>query len=223
MNIIEFVNGLISKIPNVEMIPYAAILVPAFAAIVSLVFAFYGKKLLNLLKFLVCAGGCYYLGAHILWTYVGKFLEPHGVTALYAGIALAVVGLFLSQFAYALVFAGALGYVAYLYVPALLGLKGFAAIAVAAAVVVCALIFRGLCETIITSVGGGFGFSAGLYSAIVAITAALEIGPLGTGIRLNNTTPIVGPLTFELCVVVIAAVIICLGGYLHQVKNRHRY
>lgn len=219
MNIIEFVNGLISKIPNVEMIPFAAILVPALAAIVSLVFTFFGKKLLNLLKFLVCAGGCYYLGAHILWNYVGQFLEPHGVTALYAGIALAVVGLFLSKFAYALVFAGALAYVAYLFVPA----EGFVLIAAAAVVGVCALIFRGLCETIITSVGGGFGFSAGLYSAIVAITAALQMGPLGTGIRLNNATPVVGPLTFEVCVVVIATVVIGLGGYLHQVKNRHRY
>ena len=218
MNIIEFVNGLISKIPNVEMIPYAAVLVPLVAAIVSLVFTFFGKKLLNLLKFLVCAGGCYYLGAHILWNYVGKFLEPHGVTALYAGIALAVVGLLLSKFAYALVFAGALAYVAYLFIPA----EGFVLIGAAAAVAVCALIFRGLCETIITSIGGGFGFSAGLYSAIVAVSAALEMGPFGTGIRLN-TTPVIGPLSFELCVVVIAAVVIGLGGYLHQVKNRHRY
>ena len=59
MNIIDIVNDLITKIPYVEMIPAANVLVPAVVAIVSIIFAHYGKRLLNVLKFVVCAGaGC---------------------------------------------------------------------------------------------------------------------------------------------------------------------
>ncbi len=220
MNIIDIVNEYINKIPFVDKIPYAAVLVPVVVAIVSIIFANYGKKLLNVLKFVVCAGACYYLGAVILWTHVAKFLEPHGVTNVVAGIALAVVGALLSKFAYAIVFAGALAYVAYLYAPIE---NTITLIVVAAGVGVVALIFRGLLETVLTSVGGGAGFSVGVYSAVVAVTDLLNLGANGTGIKFNGSTPVLGSLTFETVVLVVVAVLVCLAGYVHQVKNRHRY
>lgn len=220
MNIIDLVNVYIGKIPFVDKIPYAAILVPAVVAIISIIFANYGKKLLNVLKFVVCAGACYYLGSVILWAHVGKFLEPHGVTSLVAGIALAVVGALLSKFAYAIVFAGALAYVAYLYAPVE---NTITLIVVAAGVGVIALIFRGLLETVLTSVAGGAGFSVGLYATLVAITDLLNLGANGTGIKFNGSTLVLGPLTFEMVVLVVVAVLVCLAGYIHQVKNRHRY
>ncbi len=220
MNIVDAVNFLIGMIPNVNEVPSAYILIPAAVAIVSIVFAFYGRKLLNVLKFVVCAGACYYLGAVILWKYVGAFLEPHGVTAIIAGAVLAVVGALLSKFAYAIVFAGALAYVAYLFAPIE---NTITLILVAAGVGVVALIFRGLLETILTSVGGGAGFSVGLYTAVVAITAALQLGANGTGVKLEGSTLILGPLTFETTILVVVGILVCLAGYMHQVKNRHRY
>ena len=224
MGIVDAVNFLISMIPNVDEIPSAYILIPVAVAIVSIIFAFYGKKLLNVLKFVVCAGACYYLGAVILWKYVGAFLEPHGVTSLIAGVALAVVGALLSKFAYAIVFAASLAYVAYLVVPVVAPVEGLITlILIAAGVGVVALIFRGLLETILTSVGGGAGFSVGLYTAIVAITAAFQLGATGTGIKLEGSTLILGPLTFETVVLVVVGIVVCLAGYLHQVKNRHRF
>lgn len=216
MNIIEAVDFLIGMIPNVGVIPYANILIPAVVAIVSIIFANYGKKLLNVLKFAVCAGACYYAGAVIIWAHVAKFLEPHGVTNVVAGIALAVVGALLSKFAYAIVFAGALGYIAYLVAPMVVTVdSSITLIVIAAGVGVVALIFRGLLETILTSVGGGAGFSIGLYTAIVNLA--------GLSTKLNGTDPVLGPLTFETVVLIVVAILVCLTGFIRQVKNRHRY
>jgi hypothetical protein len=216
MNVIEAVDFLISMIPNVAVVPAANILIPAAVAIVCIIFANYGKKLLNLLKFVVCAGACYYLGAVMLWEHVAKFLEPHGVTNVIAGIALAVIGALVSKFAYAIVFAGSLGYVAYLLVPVVAPVDSLIThILIAVGVGVIALIFRGLLETILTSVIGGAGFSVGLYAAI--------INAVGAGIKLDGSTPVLGPLTFETVVLVVVAALVCFAGYIRQVKNRHRF
>lgn len=229
MNILEFFNGLLAKIPYAQMIPYSAILLPLIVAVVCVIFSFHGKRLLNLLKFLVCAGAGYYVGSTILYGYIGAFVASYGVTNIIVGIALAVVLLLISKFAYAIVFAGALGYAAYLLIPMYVVAKVPALanpiylIVAAVAVGVVALIFRGLLETVITAVGGAAGFTCGLYTAAVAVTGLLGLGANGTGLRLNNTMPVVGPLTFEVVVIVVVTLIVAFFGFIKQVKNRHRY
>ena len=160
MNILDKFNEYLAMIPFAEKIPYSAIILPVVLAGVCIIFAFHGKRLLNLLKFLICAGAGYYVGAHILYAYVGAYLAPYGITALIVGIVLAVILLLLSKFAYAIVFAAAFGYAAYklipmfvvAHVPALA--NPIYLIVAAAAVAVVALIFRGLLETVLTAVGG---------------------------------------------------------------------
>ena len=220
MNIIDIVNDLITKIPYVEMIPAANVVVPVVVAIVSIIFAHYGKRLLNVLKFVVCAGAGYWFGSTTLWGFVGGFLQPHGITNVVVGVVIALICALLCKFAYALVFAGLLGYAAYALIPVA---NPVHAIVLALIVGVIALIFRGFLETIITSVGGGVGFSVGLYTAIVAITDILNFGANGTGIKLEGNTPVLGTLTFEIVVIVVIAVLVCFCGFIKQVKNRHRY
>lgn len=231
MNILETFNKYLAMIPFADKIPqpYAALVLSVLVAVVCVIFAFHGKRLLNLLKFLVCAGAGYYVGSTILYTYVGAYLAPHGITALIVGIVLAVVLLLLSKFAYAIVFAGALGYAAYLLIPMYV-VAHVAALAnpvyrivAAVAVGVVALIFRGLLETVLTAAGGAAGFSLGLYNAAVAVTALLGLGANGTGLQLNDTVSVVGPLTFETVVLVVVTVIIAFFGFIKQVKNRHMY
>lgn len=213
MDVMGAINHLVGMIPKVDAVPYANILIPAAVALVSIILAFYGKKLLNLLRLVVCAGGCYYLGAVILWPFVEEYLAPHGVTDIIAGVVLAVIGALISSYAYALVFAGALGYVTYLLVPVFGAVDDTKHILIAVGVGVAALLFRGLFETVLTSVIGGAGFSLGLYAAICNLA----------NFKLQSTTPVLGPLTFESVVLVVVGVLLCLSGYLHQVKNRHRY
>ena len=237
MTIIDFVNDLITKIPYVEKIPFAAILVPAVVAIVSIIFANYGKRLLNILKFVVCAGAGYYLGAVVLWKYVGAFLGGYGIPNIALGVVLALIVAVIGKYAYALVFAGVLGYGAYAVLtnasvvgfastilnPTLVATASKYALVVAVAVGVLALFFRSFLETLITALLGGAGFSVGLYTAIVAITDALNLGANGTGIKLDGTTDVLGPLSFEAVVLVVVGLLVFLGGFLKQVKNRHRF
>ncbi len=226
-NLFELFNQYLGKIPYAEMVPYAAIVLPAVVFVLSLVIANHGKKLLNVLKFVICAGAGYYLGSSILWGYIEAFVAPYGVTSLIVGIVLAVIFALLSKLAYAVVFAAAFGYVAYLYLPgyvAVLNGNLVYTIVAAVAVGVVALIFRGLLETVLTAVAGGAGFSLGLYSTVVAITAAFGLGVEGTsGIRLNYEVPVLSTLTFETVAILVVALIVCLVGFIKQVKNRHRY
>ncbi len=229
MNILDKFNEYLAMIPFAEKIPYSAIILPVVLAVVCIIFAFYGKRLLNLLKFLICAGAGYYVGAHILYAYVGAYLAPYGVTALIVGIVLAVILLLLSKFAYAIVFAAAFGYAAYklipmfvvAHVPALA--NPIYLIVAAAAVAVVALIFRGLLETVLTAVGGAAGFTLGIYSAVVAVTGLLGLGANGLGLRLNNELAVVGTLNFETVVILVVTIIIAFFGFIKQVKNRHMY
>lgn len=229
MNILDKFNEYLAMIPFAEKIPYSAIILPVVLAVVCIIFAFYGKRLLNLLKFLICAGAGYYVGAHILYAYVGAYLAPYGVTALIVGIVLAVILLLLSKFAYAIVFAAAFGYAAYTlipmfvvaYVPALA--NPIYLIVAAAAVAVVALIFRGLLETVLTAVGGAAGFTLGIYSAVVAVTGLLGLGANGLGLRLNNELAVVATLNFETVVILVVTIIIAFFGFIKQVKNRHMY
>lgn len=239
MTIIDFVNGLIAKIPYVEKIPFAAILVPAVVAIVSIIFANYGKRLLNVLKFVVCAGAGYYLGAVVLWKYVAGFLSGYGIPNVALGVVLAIIVAVVGKFAYALVFAGVLGYGSYALLtnavvsafissivsfnPAVVATLVKNALLIAVVVGVLALLFRSFLETLLTAVLGGAGFSVGLYTAIVAITAALHLGANGTGIKLDGTVAVLGPLSFETVVIVVVGLIVFLAGFLKQVKNRHRF
>lgn len=229
MNILDKFNEYLAMIPFAEKIPYSAIILPVVLAVVCIIFAFYGKRLLNLLKFLICAGAGYYVGAHILYAYVGAYLAPYGITALIVGIVLAVILLLLSKFAYAIVFAAAFGYAAYklipmfvvAHVPALA--NPIYLIVAAAAVAVVALIFRGLLETVLTAVGGAAGFTLGIYSAVVAVTGLLGLGANGLGLRLNNELAVVGTLNFETVVILVVTIIIAFFGFIKQVKNRHMY
>ncbi len=231
MNILETFNKYLAMIPYADKIPqpYTTLVLSVLVAVVCVIFAFHGKRLLNLLKFLVCAGAGYYVGAHMLYGYIAAYVAPHGITALIVGIVLAVVLLLLSKFAYAIVFAGALGYAAYLLIPMYVVAKVPALanpvylIVAAVAVAVVALIFRGLLETVLTAVGGAAGFTCGLYNAAVAVTGLLGLGANGTGLQLNNSMPVVGPLTFEVVVILVVTIIIAFFGFIKQVKNRHRY
>ena len=223
-----FNDHLLAKIPYAQMIPYSAIVLPLIIAVVGVIFAYNGKRLLNLLKFLVCAGAGYYVGAHILYGYIAAYVAPHGVTPLIVGIALAVVLLLLSKFAYAIVFAGAFGYAAYLLIPMYVVAKVPALanpiylIVAAVAAGVVALIFRGLLETVLTAAFGGAGFALGLYTAIVNVTAMFGLGN-GVGLRINYTNPVLSTLTFETVVLVVVILVVAFFGFIKQVKNRHRY
>lgn len=228
MPITEIVNYLVGLIPGVAAVSINGILILVAAAVVSVILANYGRKLLNLLKILVCAGAGYWVGSTIVWQYVGSFLEQYDVTSVIAGIALAVVCVILGQFAYTLVFAGALGYAAWYLIDA--GILRITAvnpddsmtvIGIAIGFGVAALIFRGLFETVLTSVIGGAGFSFGLYTAVVNLTALYNLGKNGTGIRF--TSELVLGVPFETVMLVIIGIIVCLLGYVKQVKNRHRY
>ena len=226
MNILEFFNGLLVKIPYAQMIPYSAIVLPLIIAVVGVIFAYNGKRLLNLLKFLVCAGAGYYVGANILYGYIAAFVAPHGVTPLIVGIVLAVILLLLSKFAYAIVFAAAFGYAAYTIIPMYV-VASVPALAnpiyhiiAAVAVGIVSLIFRGLLETVLTAVLGGASFVLGIYSAVVAVIAMLG---LGNGTGLDAVTPVLGTLSFEAVVILVVTIIIAFFGFIKQVKNRHRY
>jgi hypothetical protein len=226
MNILEFFNGLLVKIPYAQMIPFSAIVLPLIIAVVGVIFAYNGKRLLNLLKFLVCAGAGYYVGANILYGYIAAFVAPHGVTPLIVGIVLAVILLLLSKFAYAIVFAAAFGYAAYTLIPMYV-VASVPALAnpiyhiiAAVAVGIVSLIFRGLLETVLTAVLGGASFVLGIYSAVVAVIAMLG---LGNGTGLDAVTPVLGTLSFEAVVILVVTIIIAFFGFIKQVKNRHRY
>ena len=114
MNIIAIVNTLINMIPFVTEIPAANILVPAVAAVVGFILALYGKRLLNWIKLIVCIGGGYYIGSVLVWPYIEAYVSGYGITNIIVGVVLAVVFLVLGKYAYAIVFAGGLGYGAYL-------------------------------------------------------------------------------------------------------------
>jgi hypothetical protein len=226
MNILEFFNGLLVKIPYAQMIPFSAIVLPLIIAVVGVIFAYNGKRLLNLLKFLVCAGAGYYVGANILYGYIAAFVAPHGVTPLIVGIVLAVILLLLSKFAYAIVFAAAFGYAAYTIIPMYV-VASVPALAnpiyhiiAAVAVGIVSLIFRGLLETVLTAVLGGASFVLGIYSAVVAVIAMLG---LGNGAGLDAVNPVLGTLSFEAVVILVVTIIIAFFGFIKQVKNRHRY
>ena len=228
-NLFDLFNGLLAKIPYAQMIPYSAIVLPLIIAVVGVIFAYNGKRLLNLLKFLVCAGAGYYVGAHILYGYIAAFVAPHGVTPLIVGIALAVVLLLLSKFAYAIVFAAAFGYVAYKFIIPMFVVAHVPALAnpiylivAAVAVGVVALIFRDLLETVLTAAFGGAGFALGLYTVIVRVTAMFGLGN-GVGLRINYTNPVLSTLTFETVVLVVVILVVAFFGFIKQVKNRHRY
>lgn len=227
-NLFDLFNGLLAKIPYAQMIPYSAIVLPLIIAVVGVIFAYNGKRLLNLLKFLVCAGAGYYVGANILYGYIAAFVAPHGVTPLIVGIVLAVVLLLLSKFAYAIVFAAAFGYAAYTLIPmyVVASVPALAnpiyLIVAAVAVGVVALIFRGLLETVLTAAFGGAGFALGLYTAIVRVTAMFGLGN-GVGLRINYTDAVLSTLTFETVVLVVVILVVAFFGFIKQVKNRHRY
>ena len=230
-NLFDLFNCLLAKIPYAQMIPYSAIVLPLIIAVVGVIFAYNGKRLLNLLKFLVCAGAGYYVGAHILYGYIAAFVAPHGVTPLIVGIVLAVILLLLSKFAYAIVFAAAFGYVAYKFIIPMFVVAHVPALAnpiylivAAVAVGVVALIFRGLLETVLTAAFGGAGFALGLYTAIVEVTAMFGLGS-SAGLRINydEANPVLGTLTFETVVLVVVILVVAFFGFIKQVKNRHRY
>ena len=223
-NIIDLVNHYIGLIPF--EIPATAIVVPAVAAVLSLVIALVGRRLLHVLKFLVCAGAGYYLGASIIAPLVSDWIAGTGVEAWMIGAALAVIGALLSKFIYGLAFAGSLAALTYFYLPTyVVALQGNILYPILAAVVVFAvvLLFRSLVEILVTSVAGGAGFSVGLYSTIVAITAACGLGANGTGIKLEAVTPILGALTFESSVLLLVAAVVALVGIIKQTKSRHRF
>ena len=225
MNILAIVNQYLGMIPHVEKVPYGAIVVPAVLALVGLVVAFSGRRLLNLLKFLVCAGAGYYLGSVVLFPYVAAYVAAYGVDNVIVGAVLAVIGAILSKFAYAVVFAGAFGYAAYTFLPTyVVALQGNFAYPIVAAVAVglLALLFRGLLETVLTSVAGGAAFAAGLYSAIVAVTATLGLAN-GLGFQISSDIIVVGSLSAEAVVLLAIATIVAFAGLINQAKNRHQF
>lgn len=224
MNIVTSVNDLINMIPGIEAVSFASILIPAVVAVLSIIIAYAGKRLLNWIKLAVCIGGGYYVGSALAWPYIEEFVSGFGITNVMVGAVLAVVFLVLGKYAYALVFAGALGYGAYLLLtvpevaaflstivelnPEIMGTLVANALWIAIGVGVVALVFRGLCETIVTSVAGGAGFAIGLYTAIANI--------FGLNSVFKDTV-------LEATVLMVVAILVCLGGYLKQVKNRHRF
>ena len=223
-DIIDLVNQYIGLIPF--EIPAAAIVVPAVAAVLAIVIALVGRRLLHVLKFVVCAGAGYYLGASIIAPLVSGWIAGTGVEAWMIGAALAVIGALISKFVYSIAFAGLLAGLAYFYLPTyVVALQSNILYPILAAVVVfaVALLFRGLVEILATSVAGGAGFSVGLYSTIVAITAACGLGANGTGIKLEAVTPVLGTLTFESSVLLLVAAVVALVGIIKQTKSRHRF
>lgn len=226
MDIITIVNDLINMIPGVEAVRFASIIIPAVAAVIAIIIANFGKRLLNWIKLAVCIGGGYYVGSALAWPYIEEYVSGFGITNVIAGAVFAVVFLVLGKYAYAVVFAGALGYGAYLLLtapevaafvativelnPEIMATLTGNALWIAIGVGVVALAFRGLCETIVTSVAGGALFAVGLYTAVIGILNACNVF-----FRLDTV--------IELTLLLVVAILVCLGGYIKQVKNRHRF
>ena len=223
MCIVDAVNYLVGMIP-VEL-QFLNVLAPVVLFAISLVFALTGRKLLNVLKFLVCAGAGYYLGAKLVFPLIAGFVGSMGVTDVIVGVVLAVVCALLGKVAYAVVFAGIFGFASLMLLPTyVVALQNpVYSIAAAVAVTVLVLLFRGFVETLSTSVLGGLGFGTGLYTAIVAITALLGLGDHGTGIKISHDLLLVGSLSAETVVILAVATIVALIGFVKQTKNRHRF
>ena len=226
MDIITIVNNLVNMIPGVEAVRFASIIIPAVAAVIAIIIANFGKRLLNWIKLAVCIGGGYYVGSALAWPYIEEYVSGYGITDVIAGAVVAVVFLMFGGKAYAVLFAGGLGYGAYLLFtapevaafvstivelnPEVMATLTGNALWIAIGVGVFALACRGLCETILTSVAGGAVFAAGLYTAVIGILNAC-----GVLFRLGTT--------LEVALLLVVAILVCLSGYLKQVKNRHRF
>lgn len=223
MSVVDIVNCLIGFIPG--EIKFLNVLIPVALIAVSLVFALMGRKLLNVLKFLVCAGAGYYLGAKLLFPLIAGFVGGFGVTDVIVGVVLAVVCALLGKVAYAVVFAGIFGFASLMLLPTyVVALQNpVYSIAAAVAVTVFVLLFRGFVETLSTSVLGGLGFATGLYTTFVAVTALLGLGDHGTGLYPVDPKWIIGSLSAETILILAVATIVALIGFVKQTKSRHRF
>ena len=200
----------------VELIPYNEFVVPVVVAVLALIVACSGKKILNALKFLVCAGAAFVAGYQYLYPVVEKYLAQVSIPEprlILAGV-LALVAAILCKILYPIAFAGACGYAAYALLPlAAVKVPQLAVVTehiliVAIVVGVIALIFRGLIEMLGTAVAGGYAFTLSLESLLLAILAVAD--------KVYENA-------FTLVTVLLITAVIALIGFVKQVKNRHRF
>ena len=218
----------------VELIPYNEFVVPVVLAVLGLIVACNGKKLLNALKFIVCAGAGLVAGYMVatletvapvlastlapVTEKVAPVLASTGLqldaTGVVVGAVLAVVAAILCKILYPIAFAGACGYAAYTVLPIVAAKVPQLAVVteniliVAIVVGVVALIFRGLIEMLGTAAAGGYVFTTAVESLLLAILA------LTGKVYANAFTPIT---------VLLITAVIALIGFVKQVKNRHRF
>ncbi len=209
-NILETLNTYVAKIP------YAEFIVPVVVAVLALIVACNGKKLLNFFKFLICAGAGFVAGYVVVYPYVASYLTSVPYAQIIVGAVLALVAALLCKILYPIAFAVAFGYVAYLAIPTLvasvpaLAVVGQYKLVAAIVVAVVALLLRGLLEMLGTAAVGAYGFYWALDSLLIAITAKFALGE-GAGLQLG-----VGSMALVL-------LLVGLIGFIKQVKNRHRF
>lgn len=217
MNIVDTLKTYVETLQTyVAQIPYAEFIVPVVVAVLAIIVANNGKKLINFFKFLICAAAGFAAGYVVVYPYVAAYLTSVPYAQLIVAAVLALVAALLCKILYPIAFAAAFGYVAYLAIPTLvasvpaIAVVGQYQLVAAIVVAVLALILRGLIEMLGTAVLGGYGFYWALDSLLVAITAKFALGT-GAGYELGT-----GAMAF-------VVLLIALIGFIKQVKNRHRF
>lgn len=213
-------DGIASLISTAEgyinMVPAAA--VAGILLVLSLIMAFFGKKLLGFMKFVTCFGVGYALGVYYLTAPIqGAFASiPSWVIGLVVGAVAALLCVLIYFLAYVVGF----GYSVYLvlmggyYLPETITsfTKGnwIVSLAAAAVVIVIALLLRKWIEMLGTAALGG-------YLAYLSIDSLL-VATVGHGVAgFDFLAP------YELYVKLGVLALIGLVGFIVQVKTRRRW
>lgn len=191
-----------------------ALMVPGAFLVLSLILAFFGKKLLGLQKFIVCFGAGFLVGAVIVHPMIANFIQ--GISAEILGVVIGVVFGLLCKPAYFLAYIGVAGYSAYLvlmggyYLPETITAmtKGNMTICLGAAAVaiLLALIFRKWIEMLGTAVLGGFCTYLSVDALLLAVT--------GAGLAAFPSAELIKG---------VAIALVAFLGFVVQVKTRRRY
>lgn len=196
----------------IAMLP--ALIVPGALLVLSLIQAFFGKKLLGLQKFIVCFAAGFLCGAVIVHPMIAEFIQ--GISAEILGVIVGVVFGLLCKPVYFISYVLVAGYSAYLvlmggyYLPETVTAmtKGNMVICLGAAavVIILALIFRKWIEMLGTSVLGGWCTYLSVDALLVALT--------GSGLAAFPSANIIK---------IAAIVVVAFLGFVVQVKTRRRY
>ena len=203
---IQLAEGYLAMVP--------ALVVPGALLILSLIQAFFGKKLLGLQKFLGCFTLGFVCGVAIVHPFVAAFIQ--GISAEIIGLIIGIVCGLLCKPVYFLTYVAVAGYSVYnilfggYYLPETITAmtKGNLVVcAVAAGVaVLLVLIFRKWIEMLGTAALGGWCTYLSADALLIALTGAgVAAFPMADVIKIA------------------AIVVVAFLGFVVQVKTRRRY